>query len=185
MNFYTSDLHFKHKRIVELSNRCVNTTAQEHDEWLIRLWNNQVDKNDTVYHLGDFCFSSKTYDIQHILNRLNGNKIFIRGNHCDRKAYATIQGIASIHDYLEVKINGTKTVLTHYPIAAWNQQGRGSLHLHGHCHGNLALNLGKALDVGLDSAYNILGEHRFFTEQDIITIMETKQIVTYDHHKVY
>lgn len=49
----TSDLHFQHRRIVEYTNRGVDTTQEDHDRWLIDLWNSQVNKNDTVYSLGD------------------------------------------------------------------------------------------------------------------------------------
>lgn len=182
--WFTSDLHFMHKRIVEITERSKATTQAEHDAWLIDLWNSQVQQNDTVYHLGDFCFSSKTEVVQNIVNRLNGNKVFIRGNHDDRKVFNQLKAICSHHDYLEIKINGTKTCLMHYPIEAWNQQARGAYMLHGHSHGNLLTqHQGKRLDVGLDSAYNYFQEHRFFTAEDIQAIMQTRAIYAADHHK--
>ena len=60
---------------------------------------------------------------------------------------------------------------------------KGSTLITGNCHGSYEVP-GKILDVGLDSAYNILGEHRFFTEEDIVNIMATKMAISVDHHTV-
>lgn len=184
--YITSDLHFHHKNIVKFTNRGVDTTQDEHDEWLINLWNSQVNKGDVVWHLGDFSFSKKLNEIENILRRLNGQKHFIMGNHCDEKIMLRLLGdnyIQSLQDYKEIKILGTKTCLFHFPIMSWNSQGRGSWHLHGHSHGSLKTSKGKMLDVGLDSAYNHYGVHKFFTEKDIETFMNKQEIYISDHHK--
>jgi hypothetical protein len=39
------------------------------------------------------------------------------------------------------------------------------------------------LDVGLDSAYNLYGEHKFITEDDVITFMQHEDIYTADQHR--
>lgn len=51
--FLTADTHFGSQRTLELSKRPYNIVA-EMDEILIQNWNNTVNKNDLVYHLGDF-----------------------------------------------------------------------------------------------------------------------------------
>ena len=73
--------------------------------------------------------------------------------------------------------------MMHFPIACWNQQGRGSYHIHGHSHGSYKAN-GKTLDVGLDNAYNLFGEHKLFTEEDIIEYMSKQEVYASDHHKI-
>lgn len=187
--FFVSDSHFFHKRIVELTNRNKDTTAENHTDWLVDLWNSQVKEDDTVWHLGDFAFTSSKGKLEDLLSRLNGRINFIYGNHCDVKTFESIYNrlhyinIRSIQHYKEIKIQGNKVVLFHFPIAAWNKQHYGSWHLHGHCHGSYEAQ-GKILDVGLDSAYNILGEHRFFTESDICNIMADKMAISVDHHTV-
>ncbi len=181
---FTSDLHFCHKNIVEFTNRGRDTTKEEHDEWLVDLWNSQVNAQDTVWHLGDFSFG-KEKEIQVILSRLNGQKRFIKGNHCDAKVMHNMKRLGWIGTfdlYKEIKIKGTRTCLFHFPCSAWHQQGYGSWHLHGHCHGSFQ-GQGKILDVGLDSAYNHFGEHRFFTEDDIQEWMQSRAKVIVDHHK--
>ena len=54
MEFFTSDLHFFHRKLVGITNRWRDTDEDAHNEWLINLWNSTVGPSDTVYHLGDF-----------------------------------------------------------------------------------------------------------------------------------
>lgn len=186
--WFTSDLHFNHKRITELTNRGKFTDADGHTDWLINLWNSQVDRKDTVWHLGDFNFSSRFEDWAGILRKLNGNINLIKGNHDDTKLMksAQLSGLVnSVQDYKEIKIEGATLVLFHFPIQSWNKQGYGSIHLHGHCHGSLADSGGKRLDVGLDSAWNIFNEHKFFSEESVLEYMQDRSVAIQDHHKDY
>lgn len=77
--FIISDTHFGHGRIIQYENRPFNST-NEMDEEMIKRWNAKVTNNDTVFHLGDFCFSNKE-KTANIVSRLNGKKILIMGNH--------------------------------------------------------------------------------------------------------
>lgn len=65
----------------------------------------------------------------------------------------------------------------------WIMRRNGVTKITGNCHGSYNTK-GKILDVGLDSAYNILGEHRMFTEQDIEQHMFKRLVSTVDHHSV-
>lgn len=184
--WFTSDLHFNHKRITELTPRGKYTTADNHTQWLIDLWNSQVNKQDTVYHLGDFNFSSKYEDWLKVLSKLNGRINLIRGNHDDEKVLKVIKGVSGLihsqHDYKEIKLEDKKVVLCHYPLQSWNRMQYGSLMLHGHCHGSLIDTGGKRVDVGLDSAYNIFGKHQFFHANDVLEYMQNRPVVNTDHH---
>ena len=51
-------------------------TTDEHDEWLIDIWNNTVGRNDDVWHLGDFAFVRNGKSADSLLNKLNGRKFF-------------------------------------------------------------------------------------------------------------
>ncbi len=51
---------------------------EEHDELLIRNWNNLVMPADRVYHMGDIVINRRFLPV---LNRLNGRKKLIKGNH--------------------------------------------------------------------------------------------------------
>jgi calcineurin-like phosphoesterase family protein len=171
-------------------------TVEEHVEWILNIHNSTVGDDDTLYHLGDFSFLNwKKRDLLlNVVDRMKGNLVLVIGNHDSRNALDYIAEIARINnprglgrhiivgDYEEIKIGGVLTVMSHYPFAVWNSSHHGSYHLHGHCHGSYETKTGKILDVGLDSAYNLFGEHRYFTEQDVIDYMAHRKISFFDYH---
>ena len=55
-------------------------TVEEMNETIIKRWNMMVNKDDIVYHLGDFAFVNKEAT-QEIVSQLNGRIRLIRGNH--------------------------------------------------------------------------------------------------------
>ena len=184
--WFTSDLHFSHKNIVKYTNRGKDTTEEDHNAWLIGLWNNQVFPGDEVWHLGDFSFTKKYDDVVSIVRQLNGQKHFIKGNHDDRTVLERLKDdgwICNWHDYKEIKVDATPVCLFHFPIGSWHKQSHGAILLHGHCHGNYLEGKGKILDVGLDSAYNTYGEHRFFSEQDVVEYMQSREVYVADDHR--
>ena len=154
--FITSDLHFGHKNIMKF---CPVTRARFRDdvsymnEAMVKEWNDMVTPEDLTYILGDVAFMSGS-DAGRIVNRLNGTKILVEGNH-DRKTLmdATFRNaFAEVHKYLDINYNGTKCVMFHYPIAEWDQMHRGAVHFHGHLHGNKSgLEGFRALDAGMDA----------------------------------
>lgn len=172
--FITSDLHFFHKRILDF---CSETrpwqSLEEMHETLIEHWNSKVSPEDVVFHLGDFSFVAKE-KTQEIMSKLNGNVVWIAGNH-DYKVFNQIGN--DYQHYLEVNFDGKKICMSHYPITAWNQQGRGSLHVHGHTHGSFQGN-GKLHDVSWDNNGRIL------TLQEFVDIADSKEVYCPDHHKV-
>lgn len=187
--FFTSDLHFGHKNILKYTDRHKVVSYEDHDEWLIDTWNSQVKSNsDIVYHLGDFSFYSDLKKIERILGELRGKIVMIRGNHDTGdqwKLYNQYPDSITCYDYREVRIANQpkKSVLFHFPIEIWNQQHRGAWHLHGHCHGSFVKEKGYILDVGIDSAYNVYGQHKLFTVNDISEYMSKREMSgAVDHH---
>lgn len=177
--YFTSDLqlHFLHKKICDYTDRKLVTTQELHDQWLIDLWNSQVNKGDLIYCLGDVSFGKLDQTIE-ILKQLNGQIIVVKGNHDKREDLDKLKGmnlIANWHDYKEITIEKQSICLFHFPISAWHKQGYGSFHAYGHSHGTFQ-NKGLSLDVGIDSSYNYFGEHKLFTFEDIAGIMKTKQL---------
>jgi len=156
----TSDLHFGHERIKLF---CPETRARFNDvehmnESMIVEWNALVQPEDLVYILGDVAFTP-TQDAIKILKRLNGDKILIEGNH-DRKHLKNENFrncFKEIHKYLDIVYNKTKIIMLHYPIAEWDQMHRGSVHFHGHLHGNPnGLEKYRCRDVGMDATGNVV-----------------------------
>jgi calcineurin-like phosphoesterase family protein len=130
---------------------------------LIRAWNEVVKPNDTVVHLGDFTLEVKAVaETYH--KKLNGNIIFVKGNH---------DHWMGGHRYeWHKKVNGVVIYGTHFPLRTWTQSDY-RWNLHGHSHGTLEP-LYNQLDVGVDSANNILGRYRPFSFEEIETIMKSR-----------
>jgi len=180
--FFTSDLHFEHKRICEYSGR--PWSQDKNTEELIQRWNSRVGIMDDVYHLGDFAFiyPKKIGLLFEILGELNGQIHLIRGNHCDHKVWQLVEDqnlpqIMWIKDYHELKVQGQPIVLCHYPMEVWNGSHHGSWMLHGHCHGSLAPR-GRRLDVGID---NHAGQ-QVFSYAEVAEHMARQKFVVVDHH---
>lgn len=92
---------------------------------------------------------------------------------------------SSVSHYKEVKINGRRFVLCHYPIDSWRDIGEGAYMLHGHVHGNMnKVNEEKRrLDVGIDSAYIKFGAYKPFCITEINCILGAVKTPLIDHHK--
>jgi len=76
-----SDTHLGHKSILEYES-CRKIAMKEagfenHERWVITNWNSIVKEDDTVLCLGDFAFNG----VAGYIEKLNGNIIFIMGNH--------------------------------------------------------------------------------------------------------
>lgn len=183
--YMTSDLHFHHKNICSFTDRHAVVDQEHHTEWLIDMWNSTVKQNDKIYHLGDFSFASKYDDVAYVVKKLHGQKLFLKGNHDRSKTLEQLKAeylIQNWYHYEEIKLAGTTACLFHFPIASWHKQSYGSVMLHGHSHGAFTEGKGKILDVGLDSSFNLYGNHKFFTEDNIIEYMKLREKKVVDHH---
>lgn len=166
-----SDLHFSHKNIVKYSTNRKNELnldendnemLKKHDEALIRRWNYTVKKYDTVYILGDFSFAT-TDETRKILEKLNGKKHLIIGNH-DASCKGLDNYFESVSQIKEVTFKKTvypfldenmHCIMCHFPMMAWNRRMHGAIMVHGHCHGSLdEINKQSEelrVDIGFDS----------------------------------
>jgi calcineurin-like phosphoesterase family protein len=175
---FTSDLHFGHKNIIKYTNRPFNS-VEEMNESLIQTFNDKVDKDDTVYCLGDFAFMHAN-DLRDILSRLNGNIHLIYGNH-DKVIRSNVdiqKQFASVGEYKEVTIDKQHIVMCHYPMVIWNRKHHNSWMLHGHCHGTLTYPFtGKIFDVGYDATKQIT-----MTFEELKPIMDKFKNESIDHH---
>jgi len=77
--FFTSDTHFGHKNIISFCGRPYNS-VDHMNQTLINNWNETVEPDDIVYHLGDACMGDISYTLP-LIGRLNGYKILVPGNH--------------------------------------------------------------------------------------------------------
>lgn len=140
-----ADWHFGHENIIRYCSRPW-TDVNKMDADLVKLHNSVVSPEDTVYVIGDVTLktSERLGQIRRILQKMNGTKHLIFGNHdawhWERYLDA---GFQSCHTYLEISQDGptvprgtllTKPVsLCHDP--AWAQD-KSKLWICGHVHNN-------------------------------------------------
>ena len=190
MNYYIGDLHFNHKNIINLDSRPFND-IEEMEDILIKNWNSVVKSNDHVYILGDFCWG-KVDKWGELLDKLNGLKYLIIGNHDDFKTVNKIRDkFVGVYNYLEIKDQGYKLVLCHYPIASWNGMYKGTIHLYAHVHNTSDNDLYKAhlksLEDTIDpplQAYNVgcMIDYMNYTPRTLEEIID-QEITTQNYNK--
>ncbi len=124
--YVTGDLHLDHGNIIDYCDRPFSD-ASEMNEALVNNWNETVRERDVVYFLGDLAYGRhKTSEIEW-LKRLNGNIIFIEGNHDESHKIL-------YHEKLFVEYEGIKFLLVHNSREIpdeWN-----GWTIHGHHHNN-------------------------------------------------
>ena len=160
MIYFTADTHFSHSNIINLCERPFANVEQMNNK-LIENWNSCVSNDDEIYVLGDFMFKGNGIEGNNILQRLNGIKYLIKGNHdkyIEDEAFDK-DGFVWIKDYYVLNFQKIKIVLFHYPIFEWEGFFGDAIHLYGHVH-NCSKNaeqqkrlnlLGKmAINVGVD-----------------------------------
>jgi len=146
MDYFTSDLHFQHRNVIQYNNRPFPSVDHMNEE-LVRRWNERVQNGDNVYVLGDVGIGSFA-KIEPLITRLRGRKHLIWGNHDSNKIKKSELWVTS-RPYAEISSGGEFVILHHYGQRVWNRCHYGSFHLYGHSHGNLPA-YGRSLDVGVD-----------------------------------
>lgn len=113
--WFTSDLHFGHKPILrpDFDNRPFKN-MQEMEDGLVERWNSVVGANDVTIVVGDmfFCGSTKA---KTIMERLNGKKILVRGNHDGSTETMLNSGFDYIYESVSLLIAGEMVQVCHYP----------------------------------------------------------------------
>lgn len=112
-----SDTHFNSENIIRYCHRPFRDAEHANAE-MIRLWNERVAPEDTVYHLGDFIMGHPE-QVPPILNALNGHIILCRGNHETKRKLAIYKQYPEkieVHDIQYISYNGLFWVLCHFPM---------------------------------------------------------------------
>ena len=155
MIYLTSDPHFGHSNIIKYVSRPFDN-VEEMDKTLIKNFNSVVGENDILYILGDFTMSGSYTKCLRYREQINCKRIhLVLGNHDKRNIHHDY--FESVQDYEELKMNGIKLCLSHYPFLSWNSRDRGSIMCHGHIHSNKRSNATNRwqrilrYDVGVDA----------------------------------
>jgi calcineurin-like phosphoesterase family protein len=139
--FVTADTHFGHSKSLSFiqpdgSPLRPFDSVEEMDETMVANWNAVVGPRDTVYHLGDVVIPRASLKI---LDRLNGRKILVRGNHDQgplkdfSRYFEDVRG-AFFHPGDSTMRGGL--IFTHIPVHPSCLTGHylGNVHGHLHCH---------------------------------------------------
>jgi len=137
--WFTSDTHFNHQKILEFCKRPFDN-INEHDQKLIENWNSVISPEDTVFHLGDFCFGNPQKVIE-IREQLNGHIYLIKGNHDDKNLQASLYPLFEGCLYqARILINKQTVYLNHFPFLCFahgnidTYKNSYSIQLFGHIH---------------------------------------------------
>jgi calcineurin-like phosphoesterase family protein len=147
--FFTSDTHFGHGGALGLYRRPFASVAAM-NEAMVERWNETIGPDDEIWHLGDFAIKQPAERVADWLGRLNGKKHLVAGNN-DPPVTTEATGWASVQPYAELTVDGVFLVMCHYPFRSWRRMLKGSLDLHGHCHGRLKKPQPRQVDVGVDA----------------------------------
>lgn len=158
--YVTSDLHLFHKNMIgwDMPYRNIFSNTFEMHEQIINNWNSVVSENSIIYILGDVCMKNGKL-ANNILERLNGRKRLIVGNHDkynDLKKYYNHFELVDFYEEIKYLYDDKfyHIVMFHYPIMQWNRKHFNSILLCGHSHGAIEHEVKEKniiYDVGLDT----------------------------------
>lgn len=145
--WFTSDLHFGHRNILNFCNRPWEDEKQM-GKALIQNWNDTVGDNDIVFVLGDTFWFNHSRDIQKVLSQLKGKTIYmIPGNHDDFEVYHRALQYSKVDDsrivlcqdivacwITEENKPKREIWMSHYPMMTWPHRENGAYQFFGHIH---------------------------------------------------
>lgn len=124
-DFIITDTHFNHPMLIEKGWR-----PADYQEQFLKNWNDTVNHESTVLHLGDVIMRSQS-TLGDIMSKLPGEVRLIRGNHDQHNAKWYMQrGFWVAYDG-PVICCGRQIIFSHEPISV----PAGWINIHGHTHG--------------------------------------------------
>ena len=135
--FLVADTHFSHQGVCRflradgVTKLRPWTLAEEMDEALVTFWNETVRPVDKVYHLGDVAIPRRGLKV---LERLNGRKVLIKGNHDIFQLSDYTPHFKDIRAYHILD----RLILSHAPIHP-GSLSRWKANVHGHLHANTVM----------------------------------------------
>lgn len=162
-HFY-SDPHFFHKNILKYCPNRPYKTIEEMNRAFIENYNDKVSHHSIVCWVGD-AFFCDVEESKRIMNRLNGQKILVIGNHDKSKQVMADIGFSIVTDSFYTQIAGKPCFVTHYPPKGAKHVGhehderfndkrperkKGEFIIHGHTHMPKKVD-GAAIHCGVDA----------------------------------
>jgi calcineurin-like phosphoesterase family protein len=204
--FFTSDTHYNHTNICRGVSKWDGSRGTRDYDTLDRMnidlqdnINMLVMEDDILIHLGDWSFGG--FDsIVEFRNGLNCKNIHLfLGNHDHhilnnrdgvRELFASVNEQRMVTIVLPPVVKGAASikhrfVMSHYPLASWQDMGQGVMHVHGHIHTphQFKVGPGRMMDVGLDGN----PDFQPYSLQQVLGLIQHRPIVSllkhkFDHH---
>ena len=149
MLYLTSDQHFFHESIIEACKRPY-VNAQKMNNEIVYKYNSIVTNQDEVIMLGDLTMraSDQIRSIESIIQKLNGKKYFVFGNHDKFKPFDYLEmGFLCASTSMKIKACGIDVICVHDPVVACLDPNQ--IFLCGHVH-NWWKKCKNAINVGVD-----------------------------------
>lgn len=124
--FFTSDWHLGHRGIIRY--RPQFTSEEAHSRLIISRYMETVGSRDTVWFLGDICYTNESIEL---IRSLPGNKKIVLGNH-DLQAGNSWEDYLSLFTQIGGLVAYKEALLSHAPIHV--DELRGKINIHGHTH---------------------------------------------------
>lgn len=172
--YVLSDHHFGHENICKFTDSNGNKVrpwddVNEMNEYIIKKHNEVVKKNDKCYFLGDV--SMKKEHLHHI-NRLNGIKYLVQGNHDIFRANEYLKYFDDVMAYRVIN----KVIMSHIPIN-YESRSRFICNIHGHLHQNRVISKDNEVISWYQSACVELNEYIPVPIDHFIKRMEYEQLL--------
>lgn len=130
--YVIGDTHFHHTNILNYDENKQFKDIEDHDNKIIKIWNNTIREQDKVIHLGDFVFGQNSEKDKNLIKQLTGHKILILGNHDRRNAHwYHSNGFDLVCESLVMDLGGYKILFIHRPP---EDMKNFDLIIHGHTH---------------------------------------------------
>ncbi len=173
--WFTSDWHLGHERIIDLCNRPYSSLGEMHDD-LVARWNSLVRPGDIGWFLGDMTWGNPE-QFEPLIRQLNGYRVLILGNHDSGREQMLSAGFHRVEEQDFTNICALTAWLAHVPTN--NQDDKHGfvrprsaisefdLALCGHVHRRWLRNAGD-INVGVDAwAMNPVPENELFGLYDL------------------
>ena len=183
MNYFSSDLHLSDLSTLKVDMRPFKST-KHFDRYIIKTWNKQAKKGDTIYVVGDFidCDGAEHDGWKksiYLVKKLKADVILIMGNNEDRivkyffsenyeafKNFCLSVGFKDVYKNLNLKIKDIEFHLTHKPLDC----NMNMLNLFGHTHRSGGLYKPFGFNIGCD-----INHFRLYSEDDIFHLIDLKE----------
>ena len=180
-----SDLHYNHENVIKFNRRPFENVKEMNwhiEQELIT----KVGPGYILFDMGDLFWKTDETTMKNVISLASPKEWYkILGNHDNynvyRKSYiGTLFTLLS--DILEINVDhegrNYKLTLCHYPMISWNGKARGTLMIHGHCHGNIdninTESTDLRVDVGFDGALAKKTGSFLISFEDILEYMKEK-----------